>query len=125
MSGARIVVDPGDPTPPYEQVRAQVVELVARATLAPGERLPSVRQLASDLGLAAGTVARAYRELETAGVVVTRRGAGTRVAASSAEQAAVAPLERRAADYVAWARAQGYSAQEIRAAVRAAADRPG
>ena len=73
-------VDEADPTPPYEQLRRQVAELVATGDLPAGERLPPVRQLAADLGLAAGTVARTYRELEQAGLVQTRRGAGTRVA---------------------------------------------
>ncbi|MER7008977.1 GntR family transcriptional regulator [Dactylosporangium sp. NPDC000555] len=71
-----------DPTPPYEQLRRQLIELVRFGVLAPGDRLPPLRQLAADLGLAVGTVARTYRELETAGIVVSRRGGGTRVAAA-------------------------------------------
>lgn len=78
-AGADIAVDVFDPTPPYEQIRRQIVALVSSGALAPGDRLPTVRQLANDLGLAAGTVARAYRELEAAGWLHTRRGAGTRV----------------------------------------------
>jgi GntR family transcriptional regulator len=70
-----------DPTPPYEQLRRQLVELIRYGVLAPGDRLPPLRQLAADLGLAVGTVARTYRELEMAGMVVSRRGGGTRVAA--------------------------------------------
>lgn len=70
-----------DPTPPYEQLRRQLVELIRYGMLAPGDRLPPLRQLAADLGLAVGTVARTYRELEMAGLVVSRRGGGTRVAA--------------------------------------------
>jgi DNA-binding transcriptional regulator YhcF (GntR family) len=70
-----------DPTPPYEQLRRQLVELIRYGVLAPGDRLPPLRQLAADLGLAVGTVARTYRELEVAGMVVSRRGGGTRVAA--------------------------------------------
>ncbi len=72
-------VSTSDPTPPYEQLRRQLVELISSGRLERGQRLPPVRQLAADLGLAAGTVARTYRELETAGLVVTRRGGGTRV----------------------------------------------
>lgn len=68
-----------DPTPPYEQLRRQLVHLVGSGALSPGDRLPPLRQLAADLGLAVGTVARTYRELETAGLVVSRRGGGTRV----------------------------------------------
>lgn len=75
-----LTVDPGGPTPPFEQVRRQLTLLVETGRLVAGERLPSVRQLAEDLGLATGTVARSYRELEAAGLVTTRRGAGTRVA---------------------------------------------
>ncbi|MEU8522447.1 GntR family transcriptional regulator [Streptomyces sp. NBC_01216] len=64
----------------YEQIRAQLAELILSGTLAEGARLPSVRQLAADLGLANGTVVRSYRELEAAGLVHSRRGAGTKVA---------------------------------------------
>lgn len=75
-------VDPRSPVPPYEQVRSQVVAQVDAGQLRPGDRLPPVRRLAGDLGLASGTVARAYRELEAAGVVVTRGRNGTVVAAT-------------------------------------------
>lgn len=78
----RVRVDPADPTPPYEQLRAQLSQLITGGVLEGGSRLPPVRQLAADLGLATGTVARAYRELEAAGLVETRRGGGTVVAAS-------------------------------------------
>ncbi len=68
-----------DPTPPYEQLRRQFVDLIGTGVLSPGDRLPPLRQLAADLGLAVGTVARTYRELESADLVVSRRGGGTRV----------------------------------------------
>ena len=74
-----LTVDTGNPTPPYEQLRRQLADLIQSAALAPGDRLPPVRQLAADLGLAAGTVARAYRELESAGLISSRRGGGTHV----------------------------------------------
>ncbi|MFF8513199.1 GntR family transcriptional regulator [Streptomyces sp. NPDC015492] len=74
-----LLVDISSPVPPYEQVRAQLADLILSGQLPLGERLPSVRQLASDLGLAVGTTARVYRELEAAGLVHSRRGAGTRV----------------------------------------------
>jgi DNA-binding transcriptional regulator YhcF (GntR family) len=73
-------VDPASHVPPYEQVRSQVVALVDAGALVPGTRLPTVRRLADDLGLAPNTVARAYRELEQSGVVVTRGRHGTFVA---------------------------------------------
>jgi GntR family transcriptional regulator len=74
-----LTVDTNDPTPPYEQLRRQLAGLIQSAALTPGSRLPPLRQLAADLGLAVGTVARAYRELESAGLVSSRRGGGTRV----------------------------------------------
>ncbi len=72
-----IRVDADSPVPPYEQVRRQLATAVNDGVLAVGTRLPTVRQLAVDLGLAANTVARAYRELEAAGLLETRGRAGT------------------------------------------------
>lgn len=76
---------------PAEQVHGQLRGLIATGALAGGERLPSVRQLASDLGIATGTVAKAYRQLEDEGLVVSRVGAGTRVSrtASTVSQSVV------------------------------------
>ncbi len=77
---AQIFIDLATATPPYEQVRTQIASLIAVGQLMPGTRLPTVRSLAADLGVAAGTVARAYKELEAAGLVVTNRRQGTVVA---------------------------------------------
>jgi DNA-binding transcriptional regulator YhcF (GntR family) len=74
-----IDVDITSPVPPYEQVRAQIAGLAATGVLPVGARLPSIRQLAGDLGLAPGTVARAYRELEADGVVTSRVRHGTTI----------------------------------------------
>ncbi|TPV51917.1 GntR family transcriptional regulator [Pseudarthrobacter phenanthrenivorans] len=63
---AGITVDLHSPTPPYEQIRSQISSLIASGTLVPGSRLPTVRSLAADLDIAAGTVARAYKELAAA-----------------------------------------------------------
>lgn len=79
-----IAVDTRSPTPPYEQIRVQIAEHVTAGTAAPGSRLPTVRQLAKDLGLAVNTVARAYRELEHTGVVVSRGRHGTFIATAEA-----------------------------------------
>jgi len=73
----RLEVDLTSPVPPYEQVRGQVAGHVASGALRAGDRLPTVRALAADLGIATGTVARAYRELEADGVVTSRRRVGT------------------------------------------------
>ncbi|GAA2388881.1 GntR family transcriptional regulator [Dactylosporangium salmoneum] len=113
----------GDPTPPYEQLRRQFADLIRHGALAAGDRLPPVRQLAADLGLAVGTVARAYRELEAAGLVESRRGAGTRVAASAEPVDPAwqrAALHQRAADFVREARLLGATDDEIRASVTGA-----
>ncbi len=74
-----ITVDPSAGTPPYEQIRTQVARMVGGGVLAPGARLPTIQQLANDLALAPGTVARAYKELERDGVVVSKRRKGTMV----------------------------------------------
>jgi len=75
-----LVLDPSSPVPPYEQVRSQIADQALTGELPPGHRLPTVRRLAEDLGIAVNTVARAYRELEQDGVVVTRGRHGTFVA---------------------------------------------
>jgi GntR family transcriptional regulator len=77
---ADISVDLRSATPPYEQIRSQISSLIATGTLTAGSRLPTVRSLATDLGIAAGTVGRAYKELEAAGLIESRRRNGTVVA---------------------------------------------
>lgn len=68
--------------PPTDQIRDQIRGLVSSGQLAPQDRLPSVRQLAKDLGVAPGTVAKAYRALEIEGLLATRTGGGTRVSST-------------------------------------------
>ena len=75
-------VDLDSPVPPFEQLRAQVHGLISSGALAAGTRLPAVRQLAGDLGVAPGTVARAYRELEAEGLVAGNGRHGTLVTAA-------------------------------------------
>ncbi|MBA2367241.1 MAG: GntR family transcriptional regulator [Actinobacteria bacterium] len=70
-------IEPDGHVPPYEQIRSQIATMAASGVLLEGTRLPAIRQLASDLGLAGGTVARAYRELEQAGIITTRGRHGT------------------------------------------------
>ena len=81
MDGVDLRIDPAAAAPPYEQLRAALAGRIVDGTLAVGARLPTVRALAGELGLAVNTVARAYRELEAAGVVETRGRAGTVVSA--------------------------------------------
>ena len=111
-------VDPGSATPPYEQLREQLAALVTFGALPPGTRLPAIRQLSGDLGLAPGTVARAYRELEAAGLVVSRGRHGTTVAGG--DRLAPSPLLDAARRYAADARRLGMRQDDALTAVRAA-----
>lgn len=72
-----VSVDTTSPTPAYEQIRAQVTALVTAGALPAGTRLPPIRQLAQDLELAPGTVAKAYTLLERTGVASAHRRRGT------------------------------------------------
>lgn len=116
-------IDGNDPTPPYEQLRRQLANLIETGALADGTRLPPVRQLAADLGLATGTVARTYRELEAAGLVRSRRAAGTTVTAARPDMTDAdrqARLGDVASAAVARARHLGASDAEIRKAIESA-----
>lgn len=73
-------IDPNSGQPPFEQLKSQLVSQIEAGDLLPGARLPSVRRLAADLGLAPNTVARTYRELEAAGYLKTAGRNGTVVA---------------------------------------------
>ncbi|MGW2044252.1 GntR family transcriptional regulator [Streptomyces sp. NPDC001858] len=122
MTEAAVRVDTTSQVPPYEQIRVQLASLIVTGRLVEGERLPTVRQLAADLGLAPGTVARAYRELEAAELIRTRRGAGTRVAALPAEpqHPDAGRLTTLARDFTSAARALGADTETILDAVRKA-----
>ncbi len=88
--GQWLQVDPRSDKPLFDQLRRQLIDGIRAGTLPPGTRLPTVRELAGQLGLAVNTVARTYRELETAGVVETRRRLGTFVARVDPADAAMA-----------------------------------
>ena len=70
-------INPSDPTPIYAQLERAIKMAIASIRLKPGDRLPTVRQLAVDLRINANTVAKVYAELERSGVLETRRGVGT------------------------------------------------
>ena len=91
-----IRVDTTSKVPPYEQIRTTVAMAAAAGELPVGYRLPTVRALAGDLSVAVNTVARAYRELEQAGVVETRGRSGTFIAAAGDDQRAEALAAARA-----------------------------
>ena len=103
-----ITIDPDSPVAPYEQVREQVRAQVDAGVLTPGTKLPTVRSLAADLGLATNTVARAYRELEALGVIETRGRAGSVVSGDGVEQAA----RQAAHEYAEKLRALGVTADK-------------
>ncbi len=105
-----IVIDAGSPVPPFEQLRAQLAGQIHDRTLAVGARLPTIRRLAADLGLAVNTVGRAYRELEEAGLIETRGRAGSFVTAAGEETRERA--RRAAADYASTVAALGLGAEE-------------
>jgi len=113
-------IDAHSATALFEQVRTQIAAAVAGGRLTAGTKLPTVRRLAADLGLAPHTVARAYRELETDAVIVTRGRRGTFVRSEIVDEPAahsptadIADKARAsAADYVRTARRLGLSSQE-------------
>jgi DNA-binding transcriptional regulator YhcF (GntR family) len=84
----RVSVDPSLPDPPFAQIRETVRNQVDTGELAPGTRMPTVRQLAGELGVAVNTVARAYRELEALHVIETRGRAGSFVSGDQVGRAA-------------------------------------
>ncbi|WP_205473938.1 GntR family transcriptional regulator [Nocardioides sp. SYSU D00038] len=101
-------LDTGSPVPPFEQLRTQLAARAASGDLPAGTRLPTVRALAAELRIAANTVARAYRELEAEGVLVTEGRRGTFVA-STGDLGSAAPA---AAAYAAEARRRGLTLAE-------------
>ena len=118
-----VSIDPRSLVPPYEQLRVQITELAAAGTLPAGARLPAVRQLAADLGVAPGTVARAYRELEHQGVLEARGRHGTFVAETAPRLSKLdrsRELAHAAAAFAATARRLGSSDRDALAQVRAA-----
>lgn len=106
--------------PLYRQIADQVQQQIAAGRLVPGDELPPVRQLAQELGCTPGTVARAYAELRQAGLIVTRRGGGTRVAQPPSRVEDIAVRRARLVHLVERplleALAAGYTAEEVEAA---------
>lgn len=116
----RIVSDGA--VPPYEQLRSQLAAMIASGQLAVGYRLPPIRQLAADLELAPGTVARAYRELEAAGHVATDGRRGTRVIAPTAADPSVVAerLDDAARSFATTVHQLGIDPQRAMSAIRRA-----
>ena len=113
-----LAISADSPVPPFEQLRAQLARQIIDRELVVGTRLPTVRRLAADLGLAANTVARAYRELEEAGLIETRGRAGTFV--SAAGERSRERAREAARQYVQTVRSLGLDPDEALGIVRAA-----
>ncbi|MFP3990285.1 GntR family transcriptional regulator [Streptomyces sp. E11-3] len=111
----KLDIDPGAAVAPYEQLRAQISELARSGALPVGYKLPTVRGLAEQLGLAANTVAKAYRALESDGVVETRGRNGTFVAAAG--DAAARRVAAAASEYAVQAQRLGLDRRAALAAV--------
>lgn len=90
-----IRLDERDPRPIYGQLVAQIKEQVARGTLAPGEELPSVRELADSLGINLHTVHRAYQKLRDDAVINLRLGRRARVSEPRKKRASREEIESR------------------------------
>lgn len=101
-----ITLDEADVRGPAEQIRAQFAVLIRSGELGAEAKLPPVRQLAGDLRVAPGTVAKAYKELEAAGLVRAGRAAGTRV---NPGQVVAAPALQEVTAFGRAARASGLS----------------
>lgn len=88
--GDWVCIDQDGAKPLFDQLRTQIIGGIRDGRLSPGTRLPTVRELAAELTMAVNTVARAYRELEGAGVVETRGRFGTFVARADPADSAMA-----------------------------------
>jgi GntR family transcriptional regulator len=112
----QIHISPNDGVPIYLQIVNQVKYLVGSGRLAAGEELPPIRVLAEQLLINPNTVARAYRELETAGVVTKRRTAGTYVSGTGsplARRERLKILSERVDALLAEARQMGFAIDEV------------
>jgi GntR family transcriptional regulator len=115
-----IQIDKDSPVPLHAQLSLQIGLAIARGEFRPGDRLPTVRQLAVDCKVNSNTVARVYLELEHDGVVETRRGQGTFVSARaiqsdpSAAAAERDELSRLCAEFVQRCVRQGFNVRDVR-----------
>jgi GntR family transcriptional regulator len=116
-------IDEADPTPLYAQLERAIRVAISTGRLRPGEKLPTVRQLAVDLRINANTVAKVYSELERSGAVATRRGVGTFVEDLASQAGRISDREQQlmalADRFLSGAAALGFSASDAIALVTA------
>jgi DNA-binding transcriptional regulator YhcF (GntR family) len=122
MEAVRIRLDPSAHEPLSEQLRSAVAARIASGRLAPGERMPTVRDLADELEIAPNTVAKAYRDLASAGLIAGRGRRGTFVSARLPARLPQreARLAEAADTYVRRARQLGFGSSAARAAAEKA-----
>lgn len=116
-----IAINLADGLPIHRQIANQIRYMVASGILQPGEEVPSIRTLALKLKVSPNTVVRAYQELEAAGVLQKRAGAGTFVAAARsplAKQERARIIEKRIDALLAEAHQLGYAAEDLLTALR-------
>jgi GntR family transcriptional regulator len=120
---ATVAIDAERETPPYVQIFEQIRALIERGDLVGGDTVPTVRQLAGDLGVAPNTVARAYAELKAEGWLAGDERRPTRVATrvpGRAKQARRRTLDAAVREFVTSLRARGYTGEEIAGEIRSA-----
>ena len=115
--GDWVRIDPNAAKPLFDQLRTQIIDGIRDGKLPPGTRLPTVRDLAAQMSLAVNTVARAYREMESAGILETRGRFGTFVARVDPADTAMATA---AHTFVSAARALGVDKDDALRYVEAA-----
>lgn len=112
----RFTLDLESGVPVYRQIIDQVIAGIAAAALAPGDQLPTVRQLAVDLAINPNTVIRAYRELELRGILDTQQGTGTFISQQKIQRGS-AERQRRlnqlGTEFAARAGSEGYTVGEL------------
>lgn len=112
-----IRIDPQSQIPLYAQIVEQIKSQIAAGQLVPGDQLPTIRRLATDLRINFNTVVRAYFELEREGLISTQRGRGTFVADSPEEEALAKMRDQKMALIISAALEElahlGYSRQEV------------
>ena len=112
----RFQLDLSTGVPVYRQLIDQVLGAIATEALHPGDKLPTVRQVAVDLTINPNTVVRAYKELEIRGVLMTQQGTGTFIAHNQVkpdEAEKQRRLDRMVGEIMARAGAEGFTIQEV------------
>ena len=108
-------LDYRDPRPIYEQIRQEFMRLILSGAIAPGEKLPSVRELAAEAGINPNTVQRAFSELEREGLIYTQRATGKYVTENEADikSAREALARTQVADFLRAMQSLGFSVGDV------------